>query len=223
MCRWRGGAWITVGMLVIGGVAQAGTFTTAVSSIAGVHNDYWRGSSYSWNAGNGDTASISGLDCYGGCSWSGDKIFLEMAMPVISGNIVSATFYLNAIGGSGDAWLNTLTSTGLTGNVTTDQSLFGWQFNNSGLRVGPGASGWQSFDVTTGIQWMYSNAQAWGSVSLDPVPWSTSLVIDGVGQNSPYLVITTDSVETTPEPDALSLAGIGLALLMAKAFRRKSH
>ena len=97
MCRWRRGKWVAVGLFVIGGMAQAGTFTTAVTSIAGVHNDYWRGSSFSWNAGNGDTASISGLDCYGGCYWSGDKIFLEMAMPQIQGNIVSATFYLDAM------------------------------------------------------------------------------------------------------------------------------
>ncbi len=213
------GTAIALGLLaVLAAPAEAGVAT--VVSAAGVHNDYWRGSYYTWQPGNATSVGISGLDCFGGCFWGGDKTFNELVLPAVSGNIVNATFYLDVTGGSGDAWVNANNWGGLTGDANADQSLFSWQFNNSGARVQTnGATGWVGVDVTAQVQGLYNSGLSWTAFSIDPVPWSTSLSYEGAGSGlAPYLVVTTDAAEV-PEP--VSFATFGLGALGLGALRRR--
>ena len=191
--------------------ARASVYESTVTSSAGLRNDYYRGSWYSTDPSDVSSVWIGGLDCYGGCSWSGEKTFNELFLPAITGNIISATFFLNVVDGSGDAWLNTPNLTGLTGDAAADYGLVPWQFQNSGIRIGPGAAGWVALDVTAGVQNDYLAGVNWAEFMLDPPPWSTSLVYSPAGTEfAPYLVIVTDAPDA-PEPASLALFGAGVA------------
>ncbi len=190
---------------------NAAVYTSTITTTVGLHDDYWRRNYFTWLPSNTSSVWISNLDCYGGCYWSGEKTFNELLLPTIAGNITHATFYLQVTGGSGDAWVNTPTWTGLTGNAVADEGRVNASFVNSGVRVPHGASGWVGLDVTAGVQADYTAHLTWAEFMIDPVICSTSMSYSPVGTGSaPYLLITTDAPNIVAEPASLALVTIGL-------------
>lgn len=162
------------------------------------------------------------MECGGGCYWSGDKLFIEVPLPTLVGNVTGASLHLDVTGGSGDAWLNVNSIGGLTGDVNGDQPSMPFQFNNGGIRIAGATPGWINLDVTSGVQTLYTDDRAYGMFSLDPVLWSTSLALNGLNT---YLTITTDSDldnSQTPEPATLLFAITGIACMAGLRRFRKS-
>jgi hypothetical protein len=210
--------------------ALGSSFTSTVAPDGtATYNGYYAwgsGASWIWIPGGSEAHYYS--DCYPCYFWDNSRVYLEIALPSIAGNIVSATLYLDVTGfadhysNGAAALMHQTNSSTLTGNAYNDRSLLGagdWLQSISS----PG-TGWLALPVTNAVANDYANGYSYATFALFPVGngYGDSLLAftPPGGANSPYLEIVTDAGAAVPEPSSLllfALGGAGLLLLRKRA------
>jgi len=207
--------------LAIAPAAFGGTVTTAATyDGTATYNGYYAwgsGASWVWFSGGSEAHYYS--DCYPCYFWDNSRIFIEFALPPVTGNITGAALYLDVTAYQNynpDAatLYHQADSSALTGNAYNDRGSLNASEFVQGVTVPE--LGWLVIPVTSYIASDYGNGYSYAAFAFMPtgsgygnslLQWST----DG----GPILSITTDAVTDTPEPASISLivlAGAGLAL-----------
>jgi len=151
-----------------------------------------------------------------GTTWT----YLQVALPMYTGNITAAMLYVNVTGGNAAYLGHTSNSSSATGDAT--QGLAG---NEPVQTINNPALGWLGLDVTSFILNDYSNSYDWAAFQFSPyggngINSSFSFSIAEPGStpanpgNAPFLRITTDAV---PEPGTLLLFALGGTALLLRA------
>lgn len=210
------------------------TFTSdATFEGTATYNGYYAwgsGTSWAWFPGGSEAHYYS--DCYPCYFVDQSRIYMEFALPSITGNVTGASLMINVTGfadnqdnGAGSAALyHQANSSALTGNAYNDRGSLGAGESVQNI-ISPGL-GWVSLPVTSFILSDYANGYSYATFAFFPTGngWSNSLLAFSApgGEDAPYLSITTDAGAATPEPATFALIGLGGAVLLL-ARRRRSR
>jgi hypothetical protein len=207
------------------------TVTSAATSTA-TYNGYYAwgsGASWVWIPGGSDAHYYS--DCYPCYFWDNNRFYMEVALPSLTGNITSATLFVNVTGFSdygenGSANLyHQANANSLTGDAYADRSLLSPdQFVQNILNPG---IGWVGFPVTSYIASDYANGSSYAMFGFLPTgngSGNSQFSVIGPGQDGPYLRIITDAESggAVPEPATGFLFGIAFAGLFWLARQRRA-
>jgi hypothetical protein len=204
--------------------ALGDSFTSAVGANGtATYNGYYAwgsGASWDWYAGGSEAHYYS--DCYPCGFWDNSRVYLEAALPSISGNVVSATLYVDVAGfldhyENGAATLyHQASSSGLTGNAYSDRGSLGAGEYVQGI-ANPGL-GWLALPVTSFVANDYANGYSYSTFAFLPSGngYGNSQFAFTAGglANSPYLEIVTDADSAVPEPGSLLLVALGCSGLL---------
>lgn len=188
------------------------------------------GTYWTWLPGGSSANYFS--DCYPCYFIDQNRIYMEFALPSITGNITDASLMVyvtaftdNTDNGSGSANLyHQANSSALTGNAYNDRGALNASQSVQNIKS-PGL-GWISLPVTSFVISDYDNGYSYAAFAFLPTGngYANSLLEFSApgGENSPYLSITTDAGAAVPEPATFALMGLGGAVLLF-ARRRTSR
>jgi hypothetical protein len=207
------------------------TVTSAATSTA-TYNGYYAwgsGASWVWIPGGSDAHYYS--DCYPCYFWDNNRFYMEVGLPPVTGNITSATLFVNVTGFSdygenGSANLyHQANSNSLTGDAYADRGMLSPNESVQNI-LNPGL-GWVGFSVTNYIVSDYANGSSYAMFAFLPTGngyGNSQFSVMGPGEGGPYLQITTDAESggAVPEPATFSMLGIAGAGLLWLARRRRA-
>ncbi len=226
-------AALVVGLTLLYAQGAYGDTVTSVVPPGGTatYDGYYAwgsGASWDWYAGGNEAHYYS--DCYPCYFWSNTRVYLEVPLPAVSGNILSATLFVDVTGfanyaGDGRgaaAFWHQANSSGLTGNAYNDRaSLSAGEYIQN---ITVSGTGWLGLPVTSFVSNDYAAGYSYSTFAFTPTGdgyGNSAFTFTAPGEpNSPYLSVMTDAASAVPEPASFLLFAIGGAGLFLASRRR---
>jgi len=136
------------------------------------------------------------------------------------GSFGSLQFLVNSVGASGTTFTATLNFAGGGTDTLTSGTLSDWTFGG-GIASGPfGLYNLSNNSYFTPVP-VYLHEADFELTPADQAQTLQSITISTTSGNADYLAIAGNQLSATPEPSALTLAGLGAGLLISVRRRRK--